>query len=124
MLTRPGYRWTLSVPPNIKNWGEVFCEKCSIRPTFLLRNSTVCKPGKGKRGAIDPAPTGKTRITIRVDDKILAWFRSQVAASAGGSCRTLINNALREHIHQRYLPLEETLRRVVGEALQKISRTE
>jgi uncharacterized protein (DUF4415 family) len=30
---------------------------------------------KGKRGAIDPIPAGKTRITIRLDDDVLDWFR-------------------------------------------------
>jgi hypothetical protein len=32
---------------------------------------------KGKRGVIDPTPAGKTRITIRLDDEIIAWFRQQ-----------------------------------------------
>ena len=31
---------------------------------------------QGKRGAIDPTSSGKTRITIRLDDDILEWFRS------------------------------------------------
>jgi uncharacterized protein (DUF4415 family) len=30
---------------------------------------------KAKRGAVVPIPKGKTRITIRIDDDILAWFR-------------------------------------------------
>jgi uncharacterized protein (DUF4415 family) len=30
----------------------------------------------GKRSAVDPAPAGKTRITIRLDDDVLTWFRS------------------------------------------------
>lgn len=76
---------------------------------------------RGKRGAIDPVPAGKTRITIRIDDDILAWFRDQVDAAGGGNYQTLINNALREHIHHRYLPLEEILRRVVREELQRAS---
>jgi uncharacterized protein (DUF4415 family) len=33
---------------------------------------------KGKRGAVVPVPKGKTRITIRIDDDVLDWFRSQV----------------------------------------------
>ena len=53
---------------------------------------------KGKRGAVLPAPKGKTRITIRVDDDILEWFRSEVDAAGGGNYQTLINDALREHI--------------------------
>ncbi len=37
---------------------------------------------QGKQGAIHPIPSGKTRITIRLDDEVLAWFREQVS-----SCR-------------------------------------
>ena len=33
---------------------------------------------EGKRGAIEPTGEGKTRITIRLDDDILMWFREQV----------------------------------------------
>lgn len=55
---------------------------------------------KGKRGAVIPAPEGKTRITIRIDDDILDWFRSEVNAAGGGSYQALINDALREHIHR------------------------
>lgn len=73
----------------------------------------------GKRGAIDPLPTGKTRITIRLDDDILDWFREQVNATGGGNYQTLINNALREYVQQRKEPLEETLRRVVREELAR-----
>ena len=72
---------------------------------------------QGKRGALDPIPPGKTRITIRLDDDILDWFRSQVNAAGGGNYQTLINDALREHIQHRKEPLEETLRRVVREEL-------
>jgi uncharacterized protein (DUF4415 family) len=28
-----------------------------------------------KRGAVIAVPGGKTRITIRIDDDVLAWFR-------------------------------------------------
>ena len=55
---------------------------------------------QGKRGAIDPVPSGKTRITIRLDDDILAWFREQVHLSGGGNYQTLINNVLRQNIQQ------------------------
>lgn len=73
---------------------------------------------KGKRGAVVPAAKGKTRITIRVDDDILEWFRAQVDAAGGGSYQTLINNALREHIARQDEPIEVVLRRVVREELQ------
>ena len=71
----------------------------------------------GKRGAVAAPPPGKSRITIRLDDDILAWFRDQVHAAGGGNYQTLINEALREHIQQRREPLEETLRRVIREEL-------
>ena len=68
---------------------------------------------QGKRGEIDPTPLGKTRITIRLDDEVLGWFREQVHITGGGNYQTLINEALRQHIRQSRESLEETLRRVV-----------
>jgi uncharacterized protein (DUF4415 family) len=77
---------------------------------------------QGKRGAIDPTQPGKTRITIRLDDEVLAWFREQVHSAGGGNYQTLINEALRQHIQQSREPLEETLRRVVREELERIEQ--
>lgn len=77
---------------------------------------------QGKRGAIDPTPPGKTRITIRLDDEVLAWFREQAHSAGGGNYQTLINEALCQHIQQNREPLEETLRRVVREELERIER--
>ena len=39
---------------------------------------------KAKRGAVVAVPRGKTRITIRLDNEILAWFREQVDRAGGG----------------------------------------
>jgi uncharacterized protein (DUF4415 family) len=77
---------------------------------------------QGKRGAIEPTVTGKTRITIRLDDEVLAWFRDQVQTVGGGNYQTLINDALREYIQQCREPLEETLRRVLREELERIGK--
>jgi uncharacterized protein (DUF4415 family) len=77
---------------------------------------------QGKRGAIEPAPPGKTRITIQLDDQVLAWFREQVHLAGGGNYQTLINDALRQYIQQRREPLEETLRRVLREELARIGK--
>jgi len=76
---------------------------------------------KGKRGAVVPAPKGKTRITIRIDDDILDWFRGEVEAAGGGNYQTLINQALREYLNQQQQPLEELLRRVVREELHSVA---
>jgi len=72
---------------------------------------------QGKRGAVDPMPRGKTRITIRIDDDVLDWFRGEVHAAGGGNYQTLINHALKEYVQGRKQPLEEILRRVVREEL-------
>lgn len=77
---------------------------------------------KGKRGAVVRAPKGKTRITIRIDDDILDWFRGEVEAAGGGNYQTLINQALREYMNQQRQPLEELLRRVVREELHSVAQ--
>ena len=73
---------------------------------------------QGQRGAVDPLPPGKTRITIRLDDDVLEWFREQAHEADGGNYQTLINAALREYIRQRREPLEDLLRRVLREELR------
>ena len=73
----------------------------------------------GKRGAIDPIPPGKTRITIRIDDDVLDWFRKEVDARGGGNYQTMMNNALKEYTRQRKEPLVAIIRRVVKEELKK-----
>ncbi|OGT73135.1 MAG: CopG family transcriptional regulator [Gammaproteobacteria bacterium RIFCSPLOWO2_02_FULL_56_15] len=73
---------------------------------------------KGKRGPVVAPASGKTRITIRLDDEVIEWFRTQVDNAGGGNYQTLMNRALREYMSQRREPLEETLRRVVREELR------
>lgn len=52
---------------------------------------------QGKRGAINPIPPGKTRVTTVLDNDILEWFRGQVHTAGGGNYQTLINDVLRTH---------------------------
>ena len=78
---------------------------------------------RARRGPVVAVPRGKTRITIRLDSDLLAWFRRQVHSAGGGSYQTLINQALREHIERRPETLEQTLRRVLREELPKRRRT-
>ena len=73
---------------------------------------------QAQRGAVVRIPPGKTRITIRLDDDILDWFRAQVHDLGGGNYQTLINIALREYVQQRQEPLEVILRRVIREELR------
>ena len=76
---------------------------------------------EAKRGPVLSVPSGKTRITIRIDDDVLAWFRDQVEQAGGGSYQSLMNRALREFISGSESDLEETLRRVIREELRHAS---
>jgi uncharacterized protein (DUF4415 family) len=73
----------------------------------------------GRRGAVVPAPPGKARITIRLDEDILDWFRARVNEMGGGNYQTLINDALRQHILEQREPWEDTLRRVLREEIHR-----
>ena len=74
---------------------------------------------KGKRGPVIAPDPGKVRITIRLDEDIIDWFREQVNAAGGGNYQSLINKALREYIEHRTEALEKTIRRVIREELRK-----
>ena len=71
----------------------------------------------GKSGSVVEVPPGKTRITIRLDNDILEWFRQRAHSAGGGNYQTMINEALREYLSHDAEELEETLRRVVREEL-------
>ena len=73
---------------------------------------------KARRGPVLHGPGGKTRITIRLDDDVLEWFRHEAHAAGGGSYQTMINAALRAFVEGRQERLEDTLRRVIQEELQ------
>ena len=61
---------------------------------------------RARRGAVVQTPPGKTRITIRLDNDILAWFRREVHRAGGGNYQSLINEALRAHVERRPEALE------------------
>jgi uncharacterized protein (DUF4415 family) len=77
---------------------------------------------RGKRGRItpkEPEPRGKTRITIRLDEDLVDHFLKQADTSGGAmGCRTLINEALRQHVEGKAPKFEETLRRIVREKVR------
>lgn len=56
---------------------------------------------RAKRGAIVKPEPGKTKISIRLDNTVLQYFRSLVDKAGGGNYQTLINNALLEYVHRR-----------------------
>jgi uncharacterized protein (DUF4415 family) len=77
---------------------------------------------KAQRGPVLPAPPGKTRITIRIDDDILDWFRTQADQAGGASYQTMINDALRRVKEGRTDSVEATLRRVLREELPRLKK--
>ncbi len=72
-----------------------------------------------KKGAVVPAQRGKTRITIRLDDDVIGWFRDRANEAGGGNYQSLINDALKTHI--RSAGIEKTLRRVIREELKRVA---
>ena len=76
---------------------------------------------KGRRGPVLKPPPGKTRVTIRLDNDVLEWFRQQVDDAGGGNYQTLINEALHSFMHQKQESLEMTLRRVIRDEIRRAS---
>ena len=70
---------------------------------------------KGKRGAVIPT-TGKTRITIYLDDATLKRFKTESGRSGKGY-QTLINEELKHSLQRE--SLERTIRKVVRDELKK-----
>ena len=70
------------------------------------------------RGPVVPSEPGKTKISIRLDNRILEYFRSLVEKASGGNYQTLINDALMAYIQQQ--SMLEAVRQVVREELQSV----
>jgi len=71
---------------------------------------------KGKRGAVIPT-TGKTRITIYLDDAVLKQFKTQ-SEKTGKGYQTLINEALKSYVGLSEQPVtQELVRKIVREEL-------
>jgi uncharacterized protein (DUF4415 family) len=76
---------------------------------------------KAKRGPVISVLKGETKITIRLDEDIIAWFRDRVENAGGGNYQSLMNDALHQYIAHTSEPLEETLRRVIREEIRRAS---
>ena len=78
-----------------------------------------CDFFRGRRGPLVAATRGKTRITIRIDDDLLEWFRQHVDEAGGGNYQTMMNEALRSRMQTKQEPIEVIIRRVVKDELRK-----
>jgi len=83
--------------------------------------STAAEPyrsldfSRAKRGPVVKPEPGKTKISIRLDNTVLEYFRMLVERAGGGNYQSLINDALLAHIHQG--SMLDAVRQVVKEAL-------
>jgi uncharacterized protein (DUF4415 family) len=68
-----------------------------------------------RRGAVVKLESGKTKISIRLDNTVLEYFRDLVDKAGGGNYQTLINDALLECVYRR--STLEIVREVVREEL-------
>jgi uncharacterized protein (DUF4415 family) len=71
-----------------------------------------------KRGPVAPSEPGKTKISIRLDNRILDYFRGIVEQAGGGNYQTLINDALMAYIQQQ--SMLDVVRQAVREELQSV----
>ena len=70
---------------------------------------------RAKRGPVVKPEPGKTKISIRLDNTVLEYFRDLVDKAGGGNYQTLINDALLEHVQRR--STLDAVRQVVREEL-------
>ena len=68
-----------------------------------------------KRGPVLEVEPGKTKISIRLDNAVIEFFRGQVERAGSGNYQTLINDALATYIQQR--SVIDAVRQVVREEL-------
>ena len=73
---------------------------------------------QAKRGPVVPSEPGKTKISIRLDNRVLDYFRSIVEKAGGGNYQTRINDALMEYIQQQ--SMLAAMRQAVREELQPV----
>lgn len=68
-----------------------------------------------KRSPVIPIEPGKTKISIRLDNRVIDHFRAIVEKAGGGNYQTLINDALVTYIEQR--SVLDAVRQVVKEEM-------
>ena len=68
-----------------------------------------------RRGPVIPVEPGKSKISIRIDNAVIAYFRAQVESAGSGNYQTLMNDALVAFIQQR--SVIDAVRQVVREEL-------
>ena len=70
-----------------------------------------------KRGCVIKPAVGRTCITVRIDEDVIASCKKQVQEAGGGNHQSLMNVVLRRHMQESNGPLEAALRRIMCEEL-------
>jgi uncharacterized protein (DUF4415 family) len=84
--------------------------------TSMENHVLIYRPASGAQ------PAGKTRITIYLDDEIVAAFKAE-SARTGTGYQTLINDALAQHIGTAVKPMTaDQVRKIVREELATATR--
>lgn len=78
---------------------------------------------RARRGPVIQPEAGKSKISIRLDNRVIDHFRSLVEKAGGGNYQTLINDALVSYIEQG--SMLDAVRAVMREELAEatMSRT-
>ena len=69
------------------------------------------------RGRVIPSEPGKTKISIRIDNGVIEYFRAQVERAGAGNYQTLINEALKRAIQAD--AIEDVVRKTIREELRR-----
>jgi uncharacterized protein (DUF4415 family) len=105
---------------NLREHGVSFSEAATVLRGCNMKK-VVAEPyrridfSRGKRGPVIESEPGKTKISIRLDNRIIDHFRSIVESAGGGNYQTLINDALVAYIQQR--SVLEAIRQVIREEI-------
>ncbi len=70
---------------------------------------------RATRGPVIAPEPGKTKISIRIDNAVIEYFKAQVERAGSGNYQTLMNDALAAYIQQ--LSVIDAVRQVVREEL-------
>ena len=73
----------------------------------------------GRRGPVMAPDPGKTKISIRLDNAVLDYFRGVVESAGGGNYQSLINDALVAHTQRQ--SMLAAVRKVVREEMLKLN---
>ena len=123
--TQPAYFWLWSTPIAGPTSFDSFLHGKQISLKGLIMKNIAAEPyrnidfSRAKRGPVVKPEPGKTKISIRLDNTVLEYFRALVDHAGGGNYQSLINDALLAHIHQR--SMLDAVRQVVKEELSTSS---